>query len=148
MSTGANRRSTIPPMNDQQEQAEQSQPDESGSPQGWIPDVSDPQILMDALNEAFDYRGDVTITRRDGSQVEGYIFDRRTGDTLDNSSVRMFPKGSDETVAIAYSDVARLEFSGKDTAHGKSFENWIKKYIQKKLKGEEASIHDDPTREE
>ena len=29
--------------------------------------------LLAALEKAFDYRGDVTITRKDGSKIEGYI---------------------------------------------------------------------------
>ena len=32
-----------------------------------------------AFDEAFDYRGDVTLTLTDGSVVECYIFDRRAG---------------------------------------------------------------------
>ena len=29
----------------------------------------------DALERAFDYRGDITVTRKDGSTVEGYLYD-------------------------------------------------------------------------
>ena len=47
--------------------------------EGWIPELAGEEELRQALEKAFDYRGDVTITRKDGSKVEGYIFDRRTG---------------------------------------------------------------------
>jgi outer membrane protein assembly factor BamA len=40
--------------------------------------------------------------------------------------------------------VRAIEFSGRDTAAGKSFETWMKKYVQKKLAGEEASIRSEP----
>ncbi len=50
--------------------------------------------------------------------------------------VRLFPKDRDEKISIAYSDIARLEFTGRDTAAGKSFETWVKKYKEKKAAGE------------
>jgi hypothetical protein len=92
--------------------------------------------LRAALEKAFDYRGDVTIRRRDGTHVEGYIFDRRTGSTLADSFVRLFPKDSSQKIAIPYSDVAGLAFTGRDTAAGKSWAAWVKKYWEKKAAGE------------
>ncbi len=88
------------------------------------------------MEKAFDYRGDVTITRKDGSKVEGYIFDRRSGKTLSDSIVRLYPKDSGEKLAIPYADIAALAFTGRDTAAGKSFEAWVKKYWEKKAAGE------------
>ncbi len=104
--------------------------------EGWIPSVATDEEIRLALEKAFDYRGDVTITLKDGTTIEGYIFDRRTGKTLAESSVRLFPKDRDEKVAVNYSDIARLAFTGKDTAAGKSFETWVKKYQEKKAAGE------------
>ena len=105
--------------------------------QGWIPSLASDDEVRGALEKAFDYRGDVTITLKDGGKVEGYLFDRRSdGRTLDECVVRLFPKDRDEKVAVRYSEIARLEFSGKDTAHGKSFETWVKKYYEKKAAGE------------
>jgi hypothetical protein len=37
---------------------------------------------------------------------------------------------------VAYSDIAALAFTGRDTAAGKSFEAWMKKYWEKKAAGE------------
>jgi hypothetical protein len=37
--------------------------------EGWIPEMATEAELRDALEQAFDYRGDVTITRKDGSRV-------------------------------------------------------------------------------
>jgi hypothetical protein len=92
--------------------------------------------VRQALEKAFDYRGDVTITRKDGSKVEGYIFDRRSGKTLSDSIVRLYPKDSGEKLAVPYADIAALAFTGRDTAAGKSFEAWVKKYWEKKAAGE------------
>ena len=88
-----------------------------------------------ALEKAFDYRGDVTVRRKDGSQVEGYIFDRRTGRSLAESVVRLIPKDRAEKIAIPYADVAGLAFTGRDTAAGKSWAAWVKKYWEKKAAG-------------
>ena len=104
--------------------------------EGWVPELAGEEEVRQALEKAFDYRGDVTITRKDGSKVEGYIFDRRPGKTLADSAVRLFPKDADQKVSIPYSDIAALAFSGRDTAAGKSFEAWVRKYWEKKAAGE------------
>ncbi len=84
--------------------------------EGWIPDLATEAELRAALEQAFDYRGDVTITRKDGSRVEGYIFDRRNGATLAESVVRLIPKDSPQKISIPYSDIAALAFTGRDTS--------------------------------
>jgi hypothetical protein len=103
--------------------------------EGWIPELASEAELRDALEKAFDYRGDVTITRKDGSRVEGYVFDRRTGPTLEASVVRLITQNS-QKISIAYSDIAALAFSGRDTAAGKSWEAWVRKYWERKAAGE------------
>ena len=98
-----------------------------------------------ALEKAFDYRGDVTITRKDGSKVEGYLFDRRTGASLRESLVRLYPKNSSEKITVSYAEIAALAFTGRDTAAGKSWEAWMKKYAEKKARGEkDLSLHPEP----
>jgi hypothetical protein len=104
--------------------------------EGWVPELASEEEVRQALEKAFDYRGDVTITRKDGSKVEGYIFDRRTGKTLADSAVRLFPKDSDQKISVPYADIAALGFTGRDTAAGKSFDAWVKKYWEKKTAGE------------
>jgi len=104
--------------------------------EGWVPTLASDEDLRSALEKAFDYRGDITITRRDGSKVEGYLFDRRTGTTLADSAVRILPKDSNDKLTIPYSEIAALAFTGRDTAAGKSWEAWMKKYWEKKAAGE------------
>jgi hypothetical protein len=108
--------------------------------QGWVPPLGDEEELRSALEKAFDYRGDITIRRKDGSVVEGYLFDRRQGATLADSLVRVLPANGTPRVSIAYSDIAALVFSGRDTAAGKSWDSWIRKYWQKKAAGQTAAI--------
>lgn len=104
--------------------------------EGWIPELAGEEEIRQALEKAFDYRGDVSITRKDGSQVEGYIFDRRTGKTLTDSLVRLYPKDANQKIAITYAEIAAITFSGRDTAAGKSWEAWVRKYWEKKSAGE------------
>lgn len=108
--------------------------------QGWIPQLASDDEVRDALEKAFDYRGDVKITRKDGSVVEGYVYDRKAGATLANSLVRVLPANGSPRVSIAYSDIAGLMFSDRDPAAGKSWEAWVRKYWQKKAAGESAAI--------
>ena len=110
--------------------------------QGLEVDASDPQILERAIELAFDYRGDVTVVRHSDPQpLVGYIFDRNKGSTPECSAIRLIPADRDERITIAYSDIVKLSFSGRDTAAGKSFQTWMKKYVRNKLAGREASIH-------
>ena len=104
--------------------------------QGKAFEAASEEELREALEKAFDYRGDVTITLKNGSAIEGYIFDRRTGATLAESSVRLFPKTEPKKISIAYSEIAGLSFTGRDTAAGKSWEAWVRKYWEKKHAGE------------
>lgn len=113
--------------------------------EGWIPALASEEELQRALEKAFDYRGDITITRKDGSKIEGYLFDRRSSATLKDSVVRLYPKNSNEKVAISYADIAALAFTGCDTAAGKSWEAWMKRYAEKKAAGEkDLSLHPEP----
>jgi hypothetical protein len=104
--------------------------------EGWIPALASEEELRQALEKAFDYRGDITITRKDGLKIEGYLFDRRTAATLKDSVIRLYPKNSAEKIVVSYADIAALAFTGRDTAAGKSWEAWMKKYAAKKAAGE------------
>lgn len=99
-------------------------------------EAATPEELRTGLEKAFDYRGDVTITRKNGVRVEGYVFDRRSGQTLADSFVRLIPKDGQEKVSISYADIIGLAFTGRDTAAGKSWEAWVRKYKEKKAAGE------------
>jgi hypothetical protein len=103
--------------------------------EGWIPELATDAEIFDAFEKAFDYRGDVVITCKDGTKIEGYIFDRKAGKSLADSTVRLYPATSNEKLSIRYSEIARLEF-GKDRAAGKHWEAWVAQYQKKKAAGE------------
>jgi hypothetical protein len=104
--------------------------------EGWIPQLASDEEIRIALEKAFDYRGDITITLKNGERIEGYIFDRRSAKTLSDSAVRLYPRSGNQKIAVSYSDIAALAFTGKDTAAGKSWEAWMQRYREKKAAGE------------
>lgn len=108
--------------------------------QGWVPRLDNEEELRTALEKAFDYRGDVRVTCRNGQVVNGYLYDRRTGSGLHDSLIRLLPADGSPRVNISYSDVAALQFSDRDPAAGKSWEAWVRKYWEKKATGESAAI--------
>jgi hypothetical protein len=104
--------------------------------EGWIPTLAGDEEVRNALEKAFDYRGDVTLTLKDGRVIHGYVFDRRTGATLQESAVRVMPSDEKTKLTISYADIAALAFTGRDNAAGRTFEAWVKKYWEKKAAGE------------
>jgi hypothetical protein len=108
--------------------------------EGWIPALATDAEVREALEKAFDYRGDITVTRKDGTTIEGYLYDRRSEPTLEASLIRIIPTPKPgvpvERVMVSYADIAALNFSGRDTAAGKTFDAWVKKYWEKKAAGE------------
>lgn len=117
--------------------------EERATLQGWIPELAAEEDIRDALEKAFDYRGDVTITKKNGAVVEGYIFDRKSGKTLVDSLVRILPKDSNQRQSIPYCEIAALVFTGRDTAAGKSWEAWVRKYWEKRARGETYNLAPD-----
>ena len=104
--------------------------------QGWVPALATDEEKRSAFEKAFDYRGDVTLTLHDGRIVNGYVFDRRLGASFVDCAVRVIPIGERTRISVPYSQIVALTFSGRDTAAGKSFEAWVKKYNEKKAAGE------------
>jgi hypothetical protein len=104
--------------------------------EGSIPSLANDEEIRQALEKAFDYRGDVTLTLKNGDVVHGYVFDRRTGATLEDSAVRVMPSEQRTKLTIPYSDIAALAFTGRDNAAGRTFDAWVKKYWEKKAAGE------------
>jgi hypothetical protein len=103
--------------------------------EGWVPELATDVDLKNALEKAFDFRGDVTITLKSGEKIEAYIFNRHTGATLAESWVQYFAPNAPDKRKIGYDQIARLAF-GKDRAAGKHWEDWVKAYNKKKAAGE------------
>lgn len=109
--------------------------------EGWIADISTPALLREAVEKAFSYRGDVTIRTQDGRTVVGYLYDRSAVNADPSKCVaRLLVEGAaageSRREVLTYASIAGIEFTGKDTAAGKSFQTWLKKYQEKKAAGE------------
>ena len=82
------------------------------------------QERQEGIEKAFDYRGDVTLSLAN-EQVEGFLYNRETR-TVPHR-VELFVKGDSAPRTIPYADIVAIAFTGKDTADGKSWENWVNK---------------------
>ena len=112
--------------------------------EGWVPTLAGDEDLKAAIEKAFDYRGDVTLTLKSGEKIEAYIFNRITGATLADSFVQYFTPKVEEKRKVSYAEIARLEITGKDRAAGKHWEDWVKAWNEKKAAGEKnIGLHPD-----
>jgi hypothetical protein len=112
--------------------------------EGWVPALASEDDLKAALEKAFDYRGDVTLTLKSGEKIEAYIFNRHTGATLADSWVQYFASNAPDKRKASYAEIARIEFTGKDRAAGKHWEDWVKAWNEKKAAGEKnIALHPD-----
>jgi len=105
--------------------------------EGLRVDAGDAAALDSALDLAVHYRGDVTLYLRSGEAVCGYVYDRSHSPPAGEARVRIIPADGPRR-AIPTAAIAAVEFTGRDTATGRSFETWMKKYVEKKLAGERA----------
>jgi hypothetical protein len=104
--------------------------------EGWVPALASEEDLKAALEKAFDYRGDVTLTLKSGEKIEAYIFNRSTGATLAKSWIQYYASNAPDKRKVSYAEIARIEFTGKDRAAGKHWEDWVKSWNEKKASGE------------
>lgn len=81
--------------------------------------------LGEAVELAFDYRGDVTIELTSGESVVGYLFNRDAAGS--DPWIELFPADNSAPLRIPYAKIASLAFTGEDTANGKSWEAWVSK---------------------
>jgi hypothetical protein len=97
----------------------------TGSPEGRVFQPASSAELAEAVELAFDYRGDVTVSLKSGESLSGYLFNRQVSGT--DSYLELFPSDSAEARHIRYDQIAAIAFTGEDTATGKSWETWIAK---------------------
>jgi len=93
----------------------------------------------EVLEKAFDFRGDCTLTLADGREVTGYVFDRRVGGTFAASVARLMIDGVEKPVSLTYGEISKIGF-GRDAAHGKTWEAWVKRYTESRQAGKAAGI--------
>ena len=92
--------------------------------EGWDPGSLDGERLVDVIEQAFDYRGDVTLVRRDGAELVGYLFNRNAEGP--RPFVQVFAASGGDPVSIPYADIRSIRFTGRDTAAGNSYAAWLR----------------------
>ncbi|HEX9821729.1 MAG TPA: hypothetical protein VGD07_19175 [Methylomirabilota bacterium] len=98
--------------------------DEGQSLEGWAPEIPDAATLAEAVDRAFDYRGDVTLALADGRQLDGYLFNRNAD--VAEPFVQMFERSGGGPITIPYARIRAIRFTGKDTAAGNSYAAWLR----------------------
>ena len=106
--------------------------------EGVRAELTDQTTRDKAVDLAFDYRGDVTLHLTDGSELVGYVYDRSLNESP--RKVRVIPSGGGSKQTLTDDQIAAIVFSGRDCAAGRSWETWLRKYAEKKAKGETAEI--------
>jgi hypothetical protein len=97
----------------------------SGSSEGLTVRPTSPDELRRILEEAFHYRGDVTLLLKTGERVLGYLFNRNFGGEAPYA--QMFVEGLNGPRQILCSEIAAISFTGEDTASGNDWEAWARK---------------------
>ena len=97
----------------------------AGSPEGRVFQPASFTELTEAVELAFDYRGDVTVALKSGESLSGYLFNRQVSGS--DSYLEVFPSNSADARRIRYDQIMSIAFTGEDTATGKSWETWIAK---------------------
>jgi hypothetical protein len=109
--------------------------DEEPSLEGWAPEPG-PTLPLDRIIErAFDYRGNTTVVKTDGSELEGYVFNRSA--EVVEPFLQMFDAAGNGPIGIRYRDIRTIRFTGKDTAAGNSYVAWLRRREQERA-GEPA----------
>ena len=93
--------------------------------EGWVADTTDPARRAEVIDHAFDYRGDVTVTLIDGAELVGYVFNRDRDAA--EPFLQMFAVQGGAPITIPYPRIARIRFTGKDTAAGNSYAAWLER---------------------
>lgn len=110
--------------------------------EGWVPDVGDYLTLQEVVEFAFDYRGNTTIVKTDGTEIVGYIFNRNTSGP--EPFIEYFDESGEGPFTLRYSELANVKFTGKDTAAGNSWKAWLERKEREKAERVPARSVPDP----
>lgn len=92
--------------------------------EGWEPEIAGHEMLGGVIDRAFDYRGDVTVVRTDGTEIVGYLFNRNRD--VAEPFVQMLERSGGEPQTIRFAEIRAITFTGKDTAAGTSYAAWLR----------------------
>ena len=82
--------------------------------------------IAEIVDAAFSYRGDVTVAQADGTEITGYLFNRRRDDA--GGVAHLIETSTGEQIAIPYASIAAIRFTGRDTADGKHLQAFRRRH--------------------
>jgi hypothetical protein len=91
--------------------------------EGWTPEPDAELTLARIVDLAFDYRGNTTVVKRDGTELRGYVFNRDAEASA--PYLEVFDADGGGPHRVPYAEVRTIHFTGKDTAAGKSYAAWL-----------------------
>jgi hypothetical protein len=104
--------------------------------EGWLPEIGNSLTLAEVIDFAFDYRGNTTIVKHDGTEIVGYLFNRNR--LVPEPFVQFFDEKGDGPFTVPYAEIANIKFTGKDTAAGNSWKAWVERRERDKAGGTPA----------
>lgn len=108
--------------------------------EGWVPQIGEYLTLAEVIDFAFDYRGNNTIVKTDGSEVVGYIFNRNR--ETPEPFIEFFDEHGDGPFTLPYALIVNIRFSGRDTAAGNSWKAWLERKEREKARAPGAQRGD------
>jgi hypothetical protein len=104
--------------------------------EGWVPRIGEYLTLAEVIDFAFDYRGNTTIVKTDGTEVVGYIFNRNI--ETPEPFLQFFDESGDGPFTLPYSAIVNIRFTGRDTAAGNSWKAWLERKEREKARASGA----------
>jgi hypothetical protein len=98
--------------------------------QGWVPEIGEFLTLAEVVDLAFDYRGNTTVVKMDGTEIEGYIFNRAR--EAAEPSIQLFDVAGNGPIRIPYVEIRNIKFTGRDMAAGNSWQAWLERREREK----------------
>ena len=74
----------------------------------------DSATISDKIEEAFRYRGDVTVELVDGERVAGFLYNRNAN--CGAPFVQLFETGTGREINVPYRCIAQIRLTGRDAA--------------------------------
>lgn len=82
--------------------------------EGWEPEVGPDLPLERVIDLAFDYRGNTTVVKTDGTEIVGYVFNRNA--EAPEPYVQLFDLRGEGPIRIPYAEIRTIRFTGRDMA--------------------------------
>ena len=102
--------------------------------EGWVPEIGPYLTLAEVVEFAFDYRGNTTIVKTDGTEVVGYVFNRNT--SVPRPVHRVLRRGGEGPFTVPLHGVANIKFTGRTPRRATSWKAWVERREREKAGAE------------